>query len=81
MLRTTRQQLAQAAEMGQALMVELQQLELLRQEYAQLEEQKEELEASVEENEWRIEELGEGQRACTSSCSRRISPCRIRPRR
>ena len=61
MLRTTRQQLAQAAEMGQALMVELQQLELLRQEYAQLEEQKEELEASVEENEWRIEELEEGQ--------------------
>ena len=59
MLSGTRAQLAQAAELGQALMVELQQMELLKQDNAQLQEQKEEWEASQEEHEWRIEELEE----------------------
>jgi hypothetical protein len=59
MLSETRAQLAQAAEMGQALMAELQQMELLKQDNAQLQEQKEEWEAAQEEHEWRIEELEE----------------------
>jgi tRNA U34 5-carboxymethylaminomethyl modifying GTPase MnmE/TrmE len=59
MLSETRAQLAQAAEMGQALMAELQQMELLKQDNAQLQEQKEEWEATQEEHEWRIEELEE----------------------
>ena len=61
MLSETRAQLNQAAEMGQALMVELQQMELLKQDNATLQEQKEEWEAAQEEHEWRIEELEEGQ--------------------
>ena len=46
-----------AAEMGGALMVELQQLELLKQEHARLEEAKEESDQAREELEWRVEEL------------------------
>ena len=61
MLSETRAQLAQAAEMGQALMAELQQMELLKQDNAQLQEQKEEWEATQEEHEWRIEELEDAQ--------------------
>ena len=56
-LHQTREQLSTAAEMGGALMVELQQLELLKQEHARLEEAKEESDQAREELEWRVEEL------------------------
>lgn len=59
MLSETRAQLGQAAEIGQALMAELQQMELLKQDNAQLYQQKEDWESAQEEHEWRIEELEE----------------------
>jgi|EP01046_Picozoa_sp_COSAG06_P016670 hypothetical protein len=77
MLSGTRAQLAQAAELGQALMVELQQMELLKQDNAQLQEQKEEWEASQEEHEWRIEELEE----CDPHPTLRAASCHVTPER
>ena len=76
MLSGTRAQLAQAAELGQALMVELQQMELLKQDNAQLQEQKEEWEASQEEHEWRIEELEE----CDPHPTLRAASCHVHTR-
>ena len=53
LLTETKQSLEQAAEMGQALMVELQQMELLKGENVRLKEQQEEFEAAQEEQQAR----------------------------